>query len=174
MAVDTLAHTINNAAVVLADGTGTPVTLTLTNDTSVTLDGLSGRALNDVSHFQRRGSHYASAHTQRIYPTITIEFIHSGFVGSGAEPGSPMEFATFQGTYAANVSTVSVGTRGVKTIDIQLTLEGSDYGGTDGTISCTDCALKSMTPYTDGEPSTYSMTFDVTGEVTGDLAFVEA
>lgn len=175
MAVDGKAFTVNCAAVQLRDNTPTtPIALTLTNDTSVGLDGFDGRFMNSTAHFQRRGKHFSSAHTERIYPTVTIEFIHDGFVGDGSAPGTPIEFATFQGTYSANVSTVDNGSRGVKSIDIILQLEGTDYGGTDQTVTLHDCVLRGMPLYADGEPSTYSMTFDVTGEVDGDLSFVEA
>lgn len=174
MAVDGNAFTTNTASVVFSDATATPVTLTLTNDTQVTLDGFDGRALNATAHFQRRGKHFSSAHTERIYPTVTIEFIHDGFVGDGSAPGTPIEFATFQGTYSGNTSTKGTGSRGVKTIDIGLTLEGTDYGGTDQTVTLHDCALRGMPLYADGEPSTYSLTFEVTGEVDGDLSFAEA
>lgn len=175
MAVDSQAFTQNAAAVQFRDGTTpTPITLTITNDTSFSIDGLTGRALNTISHFQRRGQHFSSAHTEKVYPTITMEFIHNGFVGDGSAPGTPIEMATFQGTYSANVSTVSTGTRGVKMLDIILTLEGTDYGGTDQTITLHDCALNGLPLYADGEPSTYTLTFDVTGEIDGDLSFDEA
>ena len=174
MAVDTIALTQNNATVTFRDNTGTPVTLTLTNDVSVTVDGLTGRALNEVVQVQRRGKHFATAHGQRVYPTVTIEFIHNGFAGQTAVPGTPLEFATFQGLYSANVSTTSTGTRGVKTIDILVATEGTDYGGTDGSLVLEDCYLQSHTPYADGEPSTYSMTFVVTGAISGDLDYDEA
>lgn len=175
MAVDTLAFTTNSASVTFRDGTGTPITLTLTNDTTVTVDGLAGRALNEIVQVQRRGKHYALAHGQRVYPTVTIEFIHNGLKGATSAPGTPLEFATFQGIYSSNVSTVATGTRGVKTIDILLSLEATDYGGAaDGSMILEDCYLQSHTPYSDGEPSTYSMTFVVTGAITGDLAYAEA
>lgn len=173
MSVDAMVHTINTASVTLSDGTGTPVTLTITNDTTVTIDGLTGRALNDLLLFQRRGQHFSAQNGQRVYPTVTIEFLHNGFKGNGAAPGTPLEFATFQGTYSGNTSTTSVGTRGVKTINIGLSLEGTDYGGTDGSMTLANCALQSITPYSDGEPSTYSITWVVTGAIGGDLSFDE-
>lgn len=163
MAVDNLVYTVNNAAVTFADGTATPVTLTLTNDTTVTVDGMTGATLNDIAHFQRRGSHFSSQHTQRIYPTVTIEFLHNGFVGDGATPGSPLEFATFQGAYSGNTSTTSVGTRGVKSISITVAEEGTDFGGTDQSLVFDGCILRNHTLLADGEPSTYSMTFEITG-----------
>lgn len=176
MAVDTLAFTANNVTVILQDGTSpTPVTLTLTNDTSVSIDGFAGRALNSIINVQRRGGHFCLAHTERIYPTVTIEFIHNGFVGNTGVPGTPLEFVTFQGLYSANDSTTTSGTRGVKTFNVQLQLEASDYGGNaDAGIVLADCYVQSITPYTDGEPSTYSMTLVMTGDVTGDLSFAEA
>jgi hypothetical protein len=177
MAVDSNVLTVNNASVTFEDGTGTPVTLTLTNDTTVTIDGFTGASLNDIAHFQRRGKHFSSQHTQRIYPTITIEFLHNGFVGDGSAPGTPLEFALFQGTYSSNTSTTSVGTRGVKTINITVAEEGTDFGGADGELKFEDCVLRNHTPLSDGEPSTYSMTFEITGatdDAASDLSYDEA
>ncbi len=176
MAVDTLAFTQNNVTITFQDDTPTtPVTLTLTNDVSISIDGFAGRALNEIINVQRRGGHFALAHGQRVYPTVQIEFIHNGFVGATSVPGTPFEFVTFQGLYASNVSTTSSGTRGVKTFNVQVTLEATDYGGNaDGSFILGHCYVQSQTPYTDGEPSTYSMTLVMTGDVSGDLDFAEA
>lgn len=176
MAVDTLAFTQNNVTVTFEDGTSpTPVTLTLTNDVTITIDGFAGRALNEIINVQRRGGHFCLSHGQRIYPTVTIEFIHNGFAGQTSAPGTPLEFATFQGIYSSNDSTTSTGLRGIRTLNIQVALEATDYGGAaDGAFTLGDCYLQSHTPYADGEPSTYSMTFVMTGDTSGDLTYQEA
>jgi len=174
MAVNDKPLTLNDVTVTLSDGTGTPVTLTLTNDTSVSVEGLTGRALNEVVSVQRRGKHFGLAHGQRVYPTVTIEYIHNGWVGATAAPGTPIEFVTFQGLYAANVSTTTGGTRSVKTVSVRIATEGTDYGDTDGELIMEDCYLQSHTLLSDGEPSTYSMTLVCTGDISGDLGYSEA
>jgi hypothetical protein len=175
MAVDTVVFTANNCAVTFADGTGTAVTLTLTNDVSIAIDGLQGRSLSQIVKGERRGNLFALAHGARLYPTITIEFLHNGFVGATSVPGTPFEFALFQGLYAANVSTSNTGTRSVKTIDIRVVLEGTDYGAAaDPSIILEDCFLSSHGLLSEGEPSTYSMTFECTGDISGNLAYTVA
>lgn len=175
MAVNAKPITSNDASVTLTDGTSpTPVTLTLTNDTSVSIEGLTGKDLNEVVAVQRRGGHYGLAHGQRVYPTVTIEYIHNGFVGASSAPGTPFEFVTLQGLYSSNASTTSGGTRSVPTINVTVAIEGTDYGDTDMTITLEDCYLQSHTLLSEGEPSTYSMTLVCTGVVSGDLDYAEA
>ena len=174
MAVNDKPLTSNDVTVTLRDGTGTPITLTLTNDVSVSVEGLTGRALNETVQVQRRGKHFGLAHGQRVYPTVTIEYIHNGWAGATSAPGTPLEFVTFQGLYAANVSTTSGGTRSVKTVDVGIVFEGTDYGDADGTLTLSDCYLQSHTLLSEGEPSTYSMTLVCVGDVSGDLDYDEA
>jgi hypothetical protein len=175
MAVTGRTIMLHKVSVRFSDGTGTPVTLTLGNDTSVAIDGLTGRVLNAIVKVQRRGKHYHTASGERVYPTVTIEFLHDGWKGVTAVPGTPLEFATFQGLYSANVSTAGGGTRSVKAIDIDIIAEDTDYGGSaDHTLSLADCVLETHGLLTDGDPATYSMTFSVTGAISGDLAYAES
>lgn len=173
MATNQETVTLNKTEVQFADGTGTPVTLTITNDTSVTVSGLAGASLQAPTHVQRRGKHFCTVQGERVYPQITIEFLHTGFVGATAVPGTPLEFAQFKGLYSANVSTRPGGTRSVKSIDIRVSHEGTDYGDTDSALTFEDCVLMSH-GFTDAVPSTYSMTFEVTGDIDGDLDYIEA
>jgi hypothetical protein len=175
MAVSSHPKTQHSWVVTFADGTGTPITLALSNDTSVNVDGLTGRALNELVKVQRRGKHFGVGYGPRVYPQVTIEFIHNGWEGNGTAPGTPLEFALFQNTYSANVSTSGSGTRSVKTIDIRIAAEGTDYGDSqDHAITLEDCMLTAHGLLSDGDPGTYSMTFDILGAITGDLAYAEA
>lgn len=175
MAVDGIPLTLNQVTVAFRDGTSpTPISLSLTDDTSITIDGLTGGSLNENVNVQRRGQHYGVVSGDRIYPTIQIEGIFTGFAGHTSAPGTPIEFATFQGVYSSNVSTVAGGTRSVKTFNVVISVEASDFGGTNDHL-CTlhDCYLQAHPLYTDGSPSTYSMTLVCTGEIDGDLSFAE-
>lgn len=173
MAVNT--HIINstNTAVTFRDGTGTPVTLTLTNDVKITVSGHQGRSNQTMTPVQRRGKHYGVAYGERIYPQITLEFLHDGWESDGSAPGTPVEFARFTTPYNSNVSTTAGGTRSPKTIDIVVALEGSDFGGADKQVVFEDCLLMAFDVLTeaDGGASGYTMTFSQLGDTTGDLAF---
>lgn len=174
MAVSGKPRSSANYTVTFADGTGTPVTLVLANDTKIDVTGLTGRALNEIGKAQRRGKHYGTYHGQRIYPQVTIEFIHDGWKGVTSAPGTPLEFATFQGIYSANVSTIAGGTRSHKTIDIRIAGEGTDYGdANDDSLILTDCLLVEHGLLSDADPATYSMTFDVLGPTEGDLVYAQ-
>jgi hypothetical protein len=173
MAVNVDVFTTNKMAVTLRDGTGTPVTLTLANETSVTIAGLTGRKLNALTKIERRGKFVVAAAAERVYPQVTIEYLHTGWKGITAVPGTPLEFATFQGLYVGNVSTRGGGTQSEKHIDIGLASEGTDYGDQDGALLLEDCLLVSHTLLAEGTPSTYQMVFDVCGAISGDLAYAE-
>ena len=163
----------NNLSVVFEDGTGTPVTLTLTNDLEVSVTGLTGGKLNSVEKITRRGGLFAVASGERIFPQVTITFIHTGFKGATAAPGTALEFATFQGLYSANISTYAGGTKSEKAITIKIMGEMSDYGGADAALTLKHCFLVAHDLLTPGTPNnTFSLTFDVCGDVDADLDYV--
>jgi hypothetical protein len=69
------------------------------------------------------------------------------------------------GPFSGNTSTVS---GEVYTIDIRLTVEGTDYGDSaDPTITLSDCYC--TIDFSEGDPDTLSVSFTCYGAISGDL-----
>jgi hypothetical protein len=123
----------------LLDGTGSPVSLALLYDRGdIKCTNLS-QTLNELVKFIRRGRFVSAAHGERMIPVLTYSSFVGNTVGStGTAPGTPWEFLTRKGAYAANVSTL--GANRLYTVDVRLTIEGTNYGDTaDETITFEDC-----------------------------------
>lgn len=118
-----------HGALSLSDGTGTPVTLTVSYDKGdLQLNGL-GAVLNDLVHISRRGKYVSSAHGARRYPTVSFSMFATNVVGSSSSaPGSVTEFLTGKGAYSANISTLGSGRP--MAVKLTLTIEGSNFGDT--------------------------------------------
>lgn len=131
----------SDGAVTLLDGTGTPVTLALQySDGDLSASNLSDK-LNEVVPIAPRGRFKSLGSGARRYPEISLTLYSANIVGSTASaPGAPLEFLAGIGAYSANVSTLGTGRR--MTVDVKLTVEGTDYGDTaDETITFEDCHL---------------------------------
>lgn len=123
----------------LRDGTGTPVTLTIGTDRGdLKITGL-GAKLNAPQVMTRRGRFGSLNRGERVFPQVTFSCFMGNAVGSTTSaPGTPSEFLSKLGAYAANVSTL--GANREYTVDIRLTIEGTNFGdSSDETITCEDC-----------------------------------
>lgn len=125
--------------VVLKDGTGTPVTLTMTLDRGDIKVTRLSQKLNELVKIVRRGRRASFAHGERIFPALTF----SGFIGnlvgsSSSAPGTPYEFVTNKGAYSANISTL--GANRLYTVNVEITYEGTNYGDSaDEKLTLNDC-----------------------------------
>lgn len=168
MAVSTRPKNLNNVSVVLKDGTGTPVSLTLFAETGdFSVSGLK-EVLNATTPYESRGKFIGVSHAARQYPSGSMSLIVTEL--SDASAGAIPDFVFRNGGYASNVSTTGSGTSQVYTIDIQVTIEGTNLGDTaDHTFTLEDCEVTSF-DYADGDPCTMTLAFICYGAVTGDLA----
>jgi hypothetical protein len=130
----------------LLDGTGTPVTLSLSYDKGNLKCGPLAQVLNELVKMERRGRRagVGAAFGNRIWPTLSWSSLFGNVVGASAvAPGTPWEFLTKKGAYSANVSTLGANAQ-VYTVDIKLTIEGTNYGDTsDETITFEDVYVTS-------------------------------
>jgi hypothetical protein len=169
MAVSEYAKTDIHGSITLSDGTGTPVTLALSYDMGdLSITGLAEK-LNEVTAIQRRGKHVSLAHGARTYPSVSFSAIMTQFTEASA-PGTLADFILRRAAYSANISTTNAG--GVYTIDIVLTIEGTDFSdAADHTVTLTDVAC--TLDFAEGAPNSFSISGQVYGAVTGDLATTE-
>jgi len=130
-----------DGSMTLLDGTGTPVTLALQySDGDFSGTNLADK-LNEVVAIAPRGKFKTLGSGARRYPEISFSVFCGNIVGSSTSaPGTPLEFLGGYGAYSANVSTLGTGRR--MTVDVRLTVEGTDYGdAADETITFEDCHL---------------------------------
>lgn len=171
MAISDYVKTAVHGSFTLADGTGTPVTLTAAYDLGdVAISGLSGPKLNEVMTFERRGKIISSAHGARRYPQITF----SGYLtGEGASaPGSIQAFLMKATPYTANISTLGAGR--VHAVKFTLNVEGTDFGdAADWSVVCNHC-VPVETAFSEAmDGNKFSFTLQVLGSITGSLAASE-
>lgn len=122
----------------LSDGTGTPVTLALAYDLGDVEIGPLQEELNEAVKIERRGKFVGLQRGKRVYPTIKFSAWCGNVVGgSSSAPGTPTEFATKKGAYAANISTLGANRK--YTCKIALAIEGTNFGdAADETVTCND------------------------------------
>ena len=170
MAVSSIVKTSIDGSLTLSDGTGTPVTLSVTFDLGdLTISGLSQR-LNEVAAIQSRGKLRSIRHAARTFPSLSFSAYVSSYAGETSVPGSLSEFITGTGLYSANTST-SAGD--VYTVDVTFDIEGTDLSdGVDGQIVCSDVHFTfDLAESMDG--NTISLSGTVYGAVSGDVSAAE-
>lgn len=171
MAVSTQMKNNTGGAILLKDGTGTPVTLNLTCDRGdYAISGL-GPKLNEVVKMERRGKFVTAAYAGRKYPSVSFTCYLTGFTAAAAE-GPVSDFVLKRGAYSSNISTL--GTGRPYTIDIGYTVEGTEFGDSaDHSFITEDCLLTDWSFGESADGSTITLTFDVLGAITGDLALTQ-
>jgi len=166
MALDTFVKTNIHGTISLADGTGAPVTMTLAYDQGDFTVGPLKAVLNETVKIERRGRFMSAAPGARIFPSGSFSAMVHQFTDATADVLT--DFLLQQGKYSANVSTLGA-THPVYTVDLTFLIEGSDFGGTDSTVTFTDCDV-TIDSLAEGEPDAFSISFEVLGAITGDLA----
>ncbi len=169
MAVNAYVPTPNQGSIVLSDGTGTPVTLTLPYTRGdLQISGLPGGAfLNETVDIEARGQHICTAYGARRYPSITFTAWFAGEAGSA--PASIQAFLTKNTPYTANVSTFGSGSQRVYAVDLTVNIEMSNFGGSDWSTTFNDCVCTEWSFSEGAEGATVSFTVSVKGAITGDL-----
>lgn len=172
----TFVKTNTAGSITLADGTGTPVTITLAYDRGdVSVSGLQ-EVLNEYAVIERRGRYVNVAHAARKYPTISFSAWLPAWQDSGTAPGCLQAFLlrTASSAYASNVSTSGAGSKVPYTIDFTLAIEGTDFGDSaDHTFTAADCLLTDYGFSEAAEGMSASITLQVLGAFSGDISAAE-
>lgn len=165
----------------LADGTGTPVTLTLVFDRGdLAISNLKGDHLNENVRIQRRGRHINTAPGNRLYPGVSFSAWLPAFDDSGAAPGDLITWIqrTTGSAYAGLISTTDPSAGSGPDIpfafDLTYTLEGTRFGDSqDHTFTLHDFEVDNFSFNEAAEGISISLTGTVTGEIDGDLDMAE-
>lgn len=154
MAVSTVIKHFTDGTIELADGTGTPVTLTVPfSQGDFSLSGVQ-ESQKAVNVYQSRGTLHSLRLGEKTFVTGSFSAMLADVSDSSA--GNLLDFVRKSNAYSGNASTSSNGD--VYTIKITLTIEGTDLGDSaDHTIVLDDCACTA--DVSEGEPNSISISF---------------
>ena len=167
MAVSTIVKNFAAGSLILKDGAGTPASLSVDFDNGdFSLSGLT-KDLREVAKYERRGSLQSVAYGARTYPTGSFTAMMTQFTDSSA--GTLADFLLKTGAFSSNVSTQGTGSGLPYTVQLVFTVEGTDFGDSaDHTFTLDDCRVS--LDFYEGDPDSFSVSFEVLGAITGDLA----
>lgn len=164
MAASAIPKHFTDGQITLADGNGTPVTLTVplsTGDLSISGLGKDPKA-RATNVYEARGAITGLRRGAREYPTVSFSAQLADV--SDATDQTVIDFLLKRGSYASNTST-SVAAGDVYTVKITLTIEGTDLGDSaDHTIVMNDVDVRLA--IAEGEPSTVTVEGTIYGNVT--------
>ena len=165
MAESNIVKNFRDGTLSLLDGTGTPVTYTVTiesGDLKVSGQNFTGKSY-EIATYEDRGELCGLRKTTRKYPSGTFSCHFRGFTGATGS-GTVKDFLLFRNAYSGNTSTTSLGD--VKTVDIKLTIEGTDLGDSaDHTTTLEDCVIDAV-DFEEGDPNKLTINFRVLGLIT--------
>ena len=165
MAESNIIKNFREGTISFLDGAGTPNTYTVTlesGDLKVTGQNFSGKSY-EVSDYDDRGEWAGSRKARRKYPTATFSCYFRAFTGVTGS-GTIKDFLLFRNASSGNTSTTSLGD--VKTLDLKLTIEGTDLGdAVDHTTTLEDCIVDSV-DFEEGDPSKLTVNLRVMGTIT--------
>jgi hypothetical protein len=151
----------------IIDGTPTtPLTVTVALDRGdFSLSGVM-EGLKNVAAYQTRGELKSLRKTDRAFPTGSFSAMVAEFSDDTA--GTVADMLLGNGEFAARTRTTRV-PGDAMTLDVKLTVEGTDYGDdADQVITLQDCVL--TMDFTEGDPDTLTFNFTCYGDIAGDVA----
>lgn len=159
MAASTFIKHFTDGIIKLKDGTGTPVELQVPFSVGdLKIDGLKATQ-RETSKYEARGALTGVRHGAKKYPTGSFTFQIADY--SDASDRTVLDFITKKASYSANVSTLG-SSQEVYTIDIVLTVEGSNFGDSaDHVLTYEDCDC--TVSIAEGEPNTATVSFEILG-----------
>lgn len=155
-----------DGSLVISDGTGTPLTLTVPFEQgNFTVSGLKFK-LRDTVAYQTRGVLSTVRHTVRNFPSGSFSAMMSSFTSASAN--SLSDIVLKNGFYASAISTLGA-SADVYTLKLAFTVEGTNFGDSaDHSFSLGDCECN--LDFAEGDPNLFTISFVCYGAVLGDLA----
>lgn len=160
MPASTVIKHLYDGVIALIDNT--PVTLTVAFSVGdLTIKGLA-QTLREVIAYESRGTLASVRHTKRTFPTGSFSYMLADY--SDSTNNTVIDFIRKLASYSGNTSTLGT-TSDVYTIDIRLTVEGTNFGdGSDHVILLEDCHC--TIDLDEGEPNKGTISFTCYGAVT--------
>ena len=154
MAVSTVIKHFTDGTIELADGTATPVTLTVPfSQGDFSISGLQ-ESQKAVNVYQSRGVLHSLRQGEKTFVTGSFSAMLADVSDSSA--GNLLDFIRKTNAYSGNASTLSGGD--CYAIKVTLQIEGTDLGDSaDHTIVLDDCICTA--DVSEGEPDSISISF---------------
>jgi hypothetical protein len=161
MAASTVVKNFSDGTLQIADGTGTPVTITVAfSQGDMSIDGLV-ESQREVAAYETRGVLKSVRKTTRIYPSGSFTLMLTDLTDAADQ--TVLDFCLKQGSYNGNISTLAGSD--AYCVKFTLAIEGTNHGDSnDHSISLDDCRVTMAVA--EGDPSTVSVSFTCYGAVT--------
>ena len=154
-----------NGTITFKDGTGTPLTLTLSLDEgNFSVSGLADR-LREVAAYETRGALRGLSLTTRTYPSISFSSLISEWTDATTGTLMDLILGTTGSAFAARIGTLGA-THPVVTLD--CTFAFTSFDGTSHDLTFHDVYVTADA--SEGDPNTLSFSGTVYGEIDGDLS----
>jgi hypothetical protein len=166
MPASTTVKNWRDGSLIVEDGTGTPIDVTVKFENGdFSISGLSD-SLHEVVAYQSRGELSSIRRTARTFPTFSFTAQMSEF--TSATDNSLADAIMKNGAFASAVSTLGA-SADVYTVKLTFRVEGTNFGDSaDHSFTLDDC--KCTIDFAEGDPNTFSVSGTVYGAIGGDLA----
>ncbi len=166
MPASTVVKNFTDGSLIIADGTGTPIDVTVKfANGDFSISGLK-KALRETVAYQSRGVLSSVRHTAQTFPTFSFSAQMSEF--TSASDNSLADAVLKNGAFASAVSTLGANAD-VYTLNLTFRVEGTNFGDSaDHSFTLGNCELS--LDFAEGDPNTFTINGTVYGSITGDLA----
>lgn len=168
MAISNVVKNFRDGTILLQDGTGTPLDVTIqyeNGDFNLSgLTGVGGTTAYDHTVYLDRGELNIGGirKTNRTFPTFSFTAQFTDL--SDATNETLPDFILKTGSFASAVSTLGANAD-VYAVDITWTIEGTNFGdATDHVVSLSDCVITGLS-IAEGDPNTFSIDGVVYGTI---------
>lgn len=163
MALSAIIKNYRNGTIVIADGTGSPITLTVAYEAGdFALSGVM-QGQKEVVMYQDRGD-FASLRYTNFVP-VTFQFSAHMTEISDATNKCIADAVSKTGAFSAGVSTSGSATDMPWTLNVTWTVEGTDAGdASDHVCALTNCRL--TCDMSEGDPNSFSISGTCYGTIT--------
>lgn len=164
MSLSSVVKNFRNGTIRIYDATGVPLDVTVEYEQgNFSISGLK-RKLNETVTYLDRGELGSVRHTNRTFPTFSFTAHMTEFSDATNENLLDIIMRTAGSAFASAVSTLGA-TADVYTLNVSLTVEGTDLGdASDHVLTLTNCELS--IDFAEGDPNTFTINGTVYGTVT--------
>jgi hypothetical protein len=162
MAISSVVKNFRDGTIQLADGTGTPISLTVQYEAGdFSISGLSANSNTETTTYLDRGVLGSVRLTNQTFPTFSFTAHMTDL--SDATEKTLWDAVNKTGAWASAVSTISGSD--AYGLTVTLAVEGSNFSDpTDHTIVMVGCRLS--IDFAEGDPNTFTLNGTVYGSIT--------
>jgi hypothetical protein len=162
MPISSIVKNFRDGTIVLKDGTGTPIALTVEFEAGdFSISGMSANSNTEATTYLDRGVLGSVRLTNQTFPTFSFTAQMTDL--SDATNKTLYDAVNKKNTFAAAVSTVPNGD--VYGLDVVLSVEGSNFGDpTDHVLTMVGCRM--TIDFAEGDPNSFTINGTVYGSIT--------